>query len=182
MDQIRHTYLHYEVEPLVYARAAAMDRLLPLLKPVQDAPLDFIYKSDIVALITECLIKAIEARTMDVGLAKPSQAQRAASAPTRSTTTPRWPPTTARPKPSAATLVELAMRQGWVLTDYFYDQLGQMEHDTTSLKDNIGQMVYGMDVDRERRARPADRLPSRSHARHHPPRPPPSSPASTSPR
>ena len=27
MDLIRHTYLHYLVEPLVYARAAAMDRL-----------------------------------------------------------------------------------------------------------------------------------------------------------
>ncbi len=45
--------------------------LQPLLKAVQDAPLDFTYKSDIVALITECLIKAIEAQTMDVGLAKP---------------------------------------------------------------------------------------------------------------
>jgi len=42
MDQIRHTYLHYLIEPLVYARASAMDRLLPLLKPVQDAPLEFI--------------------------------------------------------------------------------------------------------------------------------------------
>src|SRR5260370_32227569 len=73
MDQIRHTYLHYEVEPLIYARAAAMNRLLPLLKPVQEAPLDFTYKSDIVALITECLIKAIEDRTMDVGLPKPKR-------------------------------------------------------------------------------------------------------------
>ena len=27
MEQIRHTYLHYEVEPLIYARASAMDRL-----------------------------------------------------------------------------------------------------------------------------------------------------------
>ena len=33
LDQIRHTYLHYEVEPMVYARASAMERLLPLLKP-----------------------------------------------------------------------------------------------------------------------------------------------------
>ena len=42
------------------------------------------------------------------------------------------------------------MRQGWVLVDYFYDQLGTMERDGISLKDDIGQMVYGMDVDRER--------------------------------
>ena len=71
MDQIRHTYLHYQIEPMVYARAAAMDRLLPLLKPVQEAPVDFIYKSDIVALLTECLIKAVEARTMNTGIAMP---------------------------------------------------------------------------------------------------------------
>jgi tetratricopeptide (TPR) repeat protein len=42
------------------------------------------------------------------------------------------------------------MRQGWVLVDYFYNQLGAMEKEGISLKDNIGQMVYGMDVDRER--------------------------------
>ena len=29
---------------------------------LQDAPIEFTYKSDAVALITECLIKAIEAR------------------------------------------------------------------------------------------------------------------------
>ncbi len=73
MEQIRHTYLHYVVEPLVYARAAAMDRLLPLLKPVQAAPLDFTYKADIVALLTECLIKAAEIQTMDVGIPKPKR-------------------------------------------------------------------------------------------------------------
>ena len=38
MDDIRHIYLHYEIEPLVYARAQAMERLQPLLKAVQDAP------------------------------------------------------------------------------------------------------------------------------------------------
>src|SRR6185437_16377556 len=46
--------------------------------------------------------------------------------------------------------VDLAMRQGWVLVDYFYGKLGQMEKDGVSLKEDIGEMVYGMDVDRER--------------------------------
>jgi hypothetical protein len=72
MDQIRHTYLHYEIEPLVYARASAMDRLLPLLKAVQNAPLEFTYKSDISAFITENLIKAVEAHTMDTGAPRPN--------------------------------------------------------------------------------------------------------------
>ena len=153
LNEIRHTYLHYEVEPMVYARASAMERLLPLLKTVQNAPLDFTYKSDIVSLLTECLIKAIEARTMDTGVTKP-----------------RKPTDTNRQRLDVAGYdaamnlyerqseavrrhsVDLDMRQGWVLTDYFYRQLIAMEKDGVSLKDNIGPMVYGMDVDHERHA------------------------------
>jgi tetratricopeptide (TPR) repeat protein len=149
MDLVRHTYLHYEVEPLVYARASAMDRLLPLLKSVQDAPLEFTFKSDIVALITECLIKAIEARTMDVGLAKPKRPdvvhQRA--------DLERFDAEIAAYDKQAEIVrhqnVQLAVRQGWVLVDYFYDKLGAMEKDNISLKEDIGEMVYGMDVQRE---------------------------------
>jgi tetratricopeptide (TPR) repeat protein len=148
MDQIRHTYLHYEVEPLVYARAAAMDRLLPLLKAVQNAPLDFTYKSDIVALITECLIKAIEAQTMDVGIARPKRPD----SRERLDQEHYDAETAAYEKQAEATrrkAVELSVRQGWVLVDYLYDQLGQMEKGSISLKDNMGQMIYGMDVGRE---------------------------------
>ena len=150
MDQIRHTYLHYEVEPLIYARAAAMDRLLPLLKPVQDAPLEFTYKSDIVALLTECLIKAIEAKTMDVGIAKP---KRPDAVKQRADIGQYEAEMTAYDRQAEAVrrkAVDLDMRQGWVLVDYFYDKLGQMEKDSISLKEDIGEMVYGMDVDRER--------------------------------
>jgi tetratricopeptide (TPR) repeat protein len=46
--------------------------------------------------------------------------------------------------------VDLDMRQGWVLVDYFYNQLGLMQKAGTSIKDNMGPMVYGMDVERER--------------------------------
>jgi tetratricopeptide (TPR) repeat protein len=150
MDQIRHTYLHYEVEPLVYARAAAMDRLLPLLKPVQDAPLDFTYKSDIVALLTECLIKAIEARTMDVGITRP---KRPDAVKQRADIERYEAEMTAYDRQAEAVrrkTVDLEMHQGWVLVDYFYDKLGQMEKESISLKENIGEMVYGMDVERER--------------------------------
>jgi hypothetical protein len=35
---------------------------------VREAPLEFRYRSDTVALTVECLIKAIEARTMDTGI------------------------------------------------------------------------------------------------------------------
>ena len=41
------------------------------------------------------------------------------------------------------------MRQGFVLTQYFYEQMLQFEHDPASLKDTIGEMVYSMDVDQQ---------------------------------
>jgi hypothetical protein len=150
MDQIRHTYLHYEVEPLVYARASAMERLLPLLKAVQDAPLDFTYKSDIVALLTECLIKAVEIQTMDVGMAKP---KRPAAVKQRAELEQYDADMVVYDRQAEVVrrrAIDLAMRQGWVLVDYFYDKLGQMEKGSVSLKEDIGEMVYGMDVDRER--------------------------------
>ena len=40
----------------------------PILKEVRDAPMEFRYRSDTVLLTIECLIKAIEARTMDTGI------------------------------------------------------------------------------------------------------------------
>jgi tetratricopeptide (TPR) repeat protein len=151
MELIRHTYLHFLVEPLVYTRTSSISRLLPLLKPVQKAPLEFTYKSDIVALVIECLIKAVEAQTMDVGIALPAK-----PGPLRERVDQeRYGAEMASYNREAELVrrrrVELDMRQGWVLVDYFYNRLGQMEKEGTSLKDEMGQMVYGMDVDSEQR-------------------------------
>ena len=146
MDQIRHLYLHYEIEPLGYAKSQSMMRLTPLLKPVQTAPLDFVYKTDVVALVTECMIKAIEARTLDVGKAPamPSNKERAESS--------RYEEELASYERQGETqrrkLVELDMRQGWVLVDYFYDQFRLLERTPEGLNDAMGEMVYGMDVGR----------------------------------
>jgi hypothetical protein len=151
MDDIRHIYLHYEIEPMVYARAQAMERLQPLLKAVQNAPLDYTYKTEIVPLLTECLIKAIETHTMDVGLRKPQKPGPAVKA---RVDLERYDAEMSAYDRDAEAVrrkaVDLAMRQGWVLVDYFYAQIGTMEKEGISLKDNMGQMVYGMDVDRER--------------------------------
>jgi tetratricopeptide (TPR) repeat protein len=151
MDDIRHTYLHYEIEPLVYARAQAMDRLQPLLKAVQNAPLDYTYKTEIVPLITECLIKAIETHTMDVGIVKP---ERPGPAVRARADLERYDAEMSDYNRQAEAVrrkaIDLAMRQGWVLVDYFYAEIGAMEKDGISLKENIGQMVYGMDIEHER--------------------------------
>ena len=150
MDEIRHTYLHYEIEPLVYAKASAMERLQPLLKAVQDAPLDFTYKSDIAAFLTECLIKAVEIQTMDVGLAKPTRPKQIKQ---RSEIEQYEAEMTEYERQAEAVRrkrVELAVRQGWVLVDYFYGKVGTMAKEGVSLREDIGEMVYGMDVDREK--------------------------------
>ena len=152
MDQIRHMYLHYEIEPMVYARAAAMDRLLPLLKPVQDAPLEFSYKSDIVALLAECLIKAVEVRTMDTGLVKPVRPVNTRERSEFERFDAQMNLYDRQAEAVRRRSIDLDMRQGWVLTEYFYGQLIQMERSNVSLKENVGPMVYGMDVDRQRRA------------------------------
>ena len=68
MKDVRHTYLHYMIEPLLYSRSNAIDRMQPILKEVRDAPLEFRYRSETVPLVVECLIKAIEARTMNTGI------------------------------------------------------------------------------------------------------------------
>lgn len=150
MDEIRHTYLHYEVEPLVYSRGTAIKRLVPLLKSVQDAPIDFNYKSDISALLTECLIKSIEIQTMDTGIQKPTKPDASASRVAFGKYTDAMTAYDRQAEVVRRQHVDLAMRQGWVLVDYFYGKLVQMQKDGISLKEDIAEMVYGMDVERER--------------------------------
>lgn len=150
LDLIRHTYLHYVVEPMVYSRAAAMDRLLPLLRPVQEAPLEFQYKADIVALLAECLIKAIEARTYDAGLSKPPKPKAGHTRSEEEAYTEAMLAFDRQLELERRKLMEADMRQGWTLTEYFYGKLQVMEHEGDGLRDEIGPMIYGMDVDRER--------------------------------
>jgi tetratricopeptide (TPR) repeat protein len=148
MTDVRHVYLHYVIEPLLEARANAIDRTQPILKEVRDAPLEFRYRSDTVPLTIECLIKAIEARTMDTGIPAyviPAGIDRSdlpkyeheRQVTSQKMDAVRWK------------MVGHDMTQGFVLTQYFYEQLIQFERDPASLKDTIGEMVYSMDVDQQ---------------------------------
>ena len=150
MDLIRHTYLHFTIEPLLYGRSQAMERLLPLLRPVQNAPLEFTYKSDIAALLTECLIKAVEAQLMDVGFPRPAKQGVMRDRSDQDRYDAEVSAYDHKAEAVRRRTVDLDMRQGWVLVDYFYTQLGAMDRAGSSLKDTIGPMVYGMDVERER--------------------------------
>ncbi|HEY0757863.1 MAG TPA: tetratricopeptide repeat protein [Acidisarcina sp.] len=153
MREVRHTYLHYEIEPLLYSRTGAVDRLLPILKTVRDAPLDFTYKSDVLALVIECMIRAIEARTLETGIpvyTPPANAGRNDMARIdRERNAYQQKVAALRQRP-----VDESMVQGYVLTQYFYEALEHFERGPTSIKESVGEMVYGMDVDFEvRRAR-----------------------------
>jgi tetratricopeptide (TPR) repeat protein len=152
MDQIRHIYLHYVVEPLVYSRGQAMERMQPLLKSVQDAPLEFFYKSDIVALMTECMIKAIEAHMYVIAEPPPQRVLGTRSREVRAQYDIEKAAYDAKTAVARDNLVTLDERQGWVLTRYFYDGLTTMQHNGDGLREEIAPMIYGMDVDRQRRA------------------------------
>ncbi|HZD49388.1 MAG TPA: hypothetical protein VE178_11650 [Silvibacterium sp.] len=148
MQDVRHTYLHYEIEPLLYARATAMDRLLPFLKTVREAPLDFVYRSDIVSLVIECMIRAVEARTMETGVDIPKIPANTA----HSELDPIYRARTAALQKDNAIreqVVNRDMVEGYVLTQYFYGQLIPFERSPASLKESIGEMVYGMDIPQE---------------------------------
>jgi tetratricopeptide (TPR) repeat protein len=148
MTDVRHTYLHYLIEPLLYSRSTAMDRYLPILKEVKDAPLDYRFRSEIVELTIECLIKAVEARTMDTGIpayVAPKNEKRedfTAVEIARNAVNQRM-------EQVRVAKVQHDMAQGYVLTAYFYEQMVRFEKDPASLRDTIGELVYGMDVDHE---------------------------------
>jgi tetratricopeptide (TPR) repeat protein len=148
MAAVRHTYLHYIIDPLLFARSNAIDRTQPILKEIHDAPLAFRYRSDTVPLTIECLIKAIEARTMDTGVPIykiPADVDRSEL--------PKYEHERQLSLDKAEAVrvaaVQHDMSQGFVLTQYFYEQMTAFEKDPASLKDDIGEMVYSMDVDQQ---------------------------------
>jgi hypothetical protein len=124
MDQIRHTYLHYLLDPLAMKYPATMKRLDPLLETVKSAPMDQSFKSDISLLATECFIRAIEART--AGSKKALETERAQA-------------------------IQNSVQQGFVLTTYFYEALLRFEKDPASLSNAYGDLVSGIDLGKERR-------------------------------
>ena len=59
---IRHAYLHFEVDPIVIKYGITLDPKRSLLDFVQTAPLDPGFKNDFVLLANESLIKSVESR------------------------------------------------------------------------------------------------------------------------
>lgn len=123
-EQIRHTYLHYLLDPLAAKYPAEIDRLRPLLDQVKKAPMDESFKDDVSLLVTESFIRAIEAR---IGIpAKTAEAQRQVA-------------------------VQQAAEQGFILTPYFYEALVQFEKGPTGLRNAYSDLLLTIDVRKEQK-------------------------------
>lgn len=122
MEQIRHTYLHYLLDPLAAKYPTTMKRLEPLLEAVKTAPMEEGFKGDVSLLVTECLIRAIEARTQGNSKTPESERQKA---------------------------VEDSVEQGFILTDYFYDALLRFEKDPAGIRNAYEEMVQKIEVGKE---------------------------------
>ncbi len=59
---IRHAFLHYEIDPIAIKYGVEIDQKRSLIDFVQQAPLDSNFKTDFVLLANESLIKAVESR------------------------------------------------------------------------------------------------------------------------
>jgi tetratricopeptide (TPR) repeat protein len=121
IEQLRHTYLHFVLEPLISKRATSLTRLKPILGAVQKAPMAQEYKTDTGLLVLESLIRAIEART-------PANAK--------------------LPEKERVAIVSRDEAEGYVLTGYFYDQLKVFEKESIGLKDAFPNWLHDLDVDR----------------------------------
>jgi tetratricopeptide (TPR) repeat protein len=125
LPQIRHTYLHYLLDPMAEKHFSAVKRLEPLLQSVKRAPLDENFKTDIRLLITECLVRAIEIRT--TGSKQMAEAMRLQA-------------------------VDDAVKQGYILTKYFYTSLLTFEKDPAGLRTDYGEILGAIDVKQQEKA------------------------------
>lgn len=121
MQQIRHTYLHYLLDPLALKNGASFKRLEPLLDEVKTAPMDEVFKDHISLLVTECLVRAIETRTLG---SKTPESEREKS-------------------------IHDADLEGYVLTRYFYDALAKFERDPVGMRNAYADMLGAIDIGRE---------------------------------
>ncbi len=145
MREIKHTYLHYELEPLIYARSESIDALQPLLERVEDAPLPFEDKNNIEALVTESMIRAIEARTMNTGIpdyVPPAHIDRSQVVAINKLIVEH----DRKAEVARQQMVQQDMEQGYILTRYFYGQFKNFETSPVSLEEAVGEMVYSIDV------------------------------------
>ena len=88
----------------------SIKRIEPLLQSVKRAPLEESFRNDISLLVTECMVRAIEIRT--TGNKQTAEAMRLQA-------------------------VDDAVKQGYILTRYFYNALLAFEKDPAGLRSDL---------------------------------------------
>jgi tetratricopeptide (TPR) repeat protein len=124
MEALRHTYLHFVLDPLVNRRGTSLEKLKPIELSLQSAPMAEEYKHDTGLLVIECLIRAIEART---------------------------PADPKLPEKDRLALVQQDEAQGFALTGYFYNQLRDFEKGGAGLQSAFPDWLHAIDVGREKK-------------------------------
>jgi hypothetical protein len=119
MQQIRHTYLHYLLDPLALKNGGSFKRLEPLLGRVQDAPMDDAFKNNISLLVTESLVRAIEEH-----LTKVSDSQLVKD-------------------------LDQDDKEGYILTRYFYDALDKFNRDAAGMRNAYPDLIGQIEVNKE---------------------------------
>ena len=149
VDQIRHAYLHYLLDPLALRYFEQLNRLKGLADFANPAPaLETAYKDDFVLLATECLIKAVESR-----LAHGADSRQA--------------------------LVDQALREGFVLTPALADGLAVYEKQDESLRLYYLDLVGQIDLEREDKRLERVQFSRNAAIKKAPPAPPPAAPVIT---
>jgi tetratricopeptide (TPR) repeat protein len=151
-DDIRHAYLHFQLDGLVATNLSKIQNSTQLLTLVKKADgVDPAYTSEVHVMATESLIRALELR-MD-----------------------RVPATRAREA------VDMYYRTGLLLTPYFYDALESFETEDVSIRESFVNMARKIQLKAEQE-RFEEKfysipVPQKSVARPEVPQPPPAPPA-----
>jgi tetratricopeptide (TPR) repeat protein len=147
-EQIRHTYLHFILDPLVLKRANQLKRIDPVLELARTAPVDESYKHDAGLMVVESLIRAIEARTLTLP-ANPADPR--VEQTFRECGLPLPEKQQEIPAAGKECSARSSMSQGYILTGYFFEQLRTFEADPVGMRDAFGDMLAKIELDRERK-------------------------------
>jgi tetratricopeptide (TPR) repeat protein len=119
-EEIRHAYFHYLLDPLSIKYSEQINKKRALIDYAQAAPaLAPDYKADFLLLVTESLIKAIEARLYRGGADERQDR------------------------------VKQALEEGYILTPYFAEQLPFYEKQETAMRLYLPDLVSAVDVKKE---------------------------------
>jgi tetratricopeptide (TPR) repeat protein len=120
LDQIRHAYLHFQLDNLVASNASRVQSAGALLGLVTKAEgVDPTYTSEFHVMATESLIRALELRI------------------------DRTPAALARES------VDMFYRTGLLLTPYFYDSLDIYEKGDSGIRDDFSRLLKGIQLKAE---------------------------------